>query len=162
MRQMDCQVLLASLEANLRHDFGDPESGHLKSFRCAQMWKRTTGRRSPAAHPTLTDCMRSVLFPVHCGLSVLRRVLLRSSCWRCRGCCCGCCRCCCRCRGTGLLLSELLPERLLPGLHHVGHHRVDQGQGLYGAAVKHRAILGKQAGQAVSALGAGGKGTKGG
>lgn len=97
--------------------------------------------------PALTYCMGSVLFPVHRGLSVLWWVGLGNSCCRrgrwgsChRGGTCHCHGCRCR-RRRGLLLGELLPEGLLPRLHHVGHHRVDQGEGLYGAAIKHCAIL---------------------
>ena len=105
--------------------------------------RRTLEKPAGTRHPTLTDGVCSVLLPVDCGLAVLWWVLLGSGRGRCRrGRCCCSCRRRCSCRGRSrLLLGQLLPEGLLPRLHHVRHHRVDQGQGLDGAAVEHRAVL---------------------
>lgn len=47
-------------------------------------------------------------------------------------------------RGGGLLLGHLVPVGLLPGLDHVGHHGVDERQGLDGPAVEQRPILDRQ------------------
>ena len=109
------------------------------SSRPSQTW-RTPEKPAGPRCCALTDGVRAILLPVDCGFAVLWRVLLGNGCG---GCCCGrgCCGCCGGgCRGR-LLLSQLLPEGLLPRLHHVRHHRVDQGEGLYGAAVEHRAVL---------------------
>ena len=104
----------------------------------SQTW-RTPEKPAGPGRCALTDGVRAVLLPVDRGFAVLWRVLLGNGRGGCRrGCCC--CGCCCRGRGR-LLLGQLLPEGLLPRLHHVRHHRVDQGQGLYGAAVEHRAVL---------------------
>lgn len=129
----------------------DPEEACRRQMLAEPAGLTRQRENAPGPGPTLTYCVCSVLFPVHCGLSVLWWVGLGHTCWGRCGCCCRCGRCrCCRRRRAGLLLSELLPESLLPRLYHVGHHSVDQGQGLYGTAIKDCPILGRKQGIAIS------------
>lgn len=97
-----------------------------------------TAQRLQAAAYWLTYCMCPILLSIHSGFSVLWCVLLGNSSRR--GSRCGR-RGCRGCRGAGLLLRELLSERLLPGLDDIRHHRVYQRQGLYWPAIKYSTIL---------------------